>query len=346
MKDLEQFIQMARDSRELKRALAVKLTLEKHSWKDVARDLGVTLGFISKWRSKYTREGLESLRLGYIGSTGPLSPDERTAVIQWIHTQKRWSIDAVYRHLFLRYNVVYKSKQSYYNLLHEAKISWKKTQKTNPKRDPEKVAEKRQEIVRHTTANAVQILDKKRLYFFVDECHLLWGDVLGYAWGPKGTRIEVPITNERERQTYYGALNFLTGQGLTFPAERGDGEHTIAFLNHLRWRFQGRPMVLLWDGASYHRSGLMKAYLSKLNGTRPESERHIHCLRFAANAPEQNPIEDMWLAAKTYIRTHWHLLNTFAKVKTYFTQYIECLTLHSEKFNWYGRTQILQMGHK
>ena len=43
-----------------------------------------------------------------------------------------------------------------------------------------------------------------------DECHLLWGDVCGRVWGPRNTAIEVPLSNERERQTYYGAVNLLT----------------------------------------------------------------------------------------------------------------------------------------
>ena len=38
------------------------------------------------------------------------------------------------------------------------------------------------------------------------------GDLQGYVWGRTGERVEVPIVNERERQTYYGALDLLTGQ--------------------------------------------------------------------------------------------------------------------------------------
>lgn len=34
-----------------------------------------------------------------------------------------------------------------------------------------------------------------------DECHLLWGDTLGYIWGRMNAKIAVPITNEKERQT-------------------------------------------------------------------------------------------------------------------------------------------------
>ncbi len=43
---------------------------------------------------------------------------------------------------------------------------------------------------------------------FIDECHLLGGDVCGYVWGETNARIEVPIKNEKDRQTYFGALNY------------------------------------------------------------------------------------------------------------------------------------------
>ncbi len=43
-----------------------------------------------------------------------------------------------------------------------------------------------------------------------DECHLLWGDVCGMVWGKRNVPIVVPMTNERQRQTYYGALTLLT----------------------------------------------------------------------------------------------------------------------------------------
>ena len=46
--------------------------------------------------------------------------------------------------------------------------------------------------------------------FIEDECHVLWGDTLGYVWGKKNERIELPITNERMRQSYYGALDIYT----------------------------------------------------------------------------------------------------------------------------------------
>ena len=185
------------------------------------------------------------------------------------------------------------------------------------------------------------IVRKERLVFFLDECHLLWGEALGYAWGPRGQRVELPITNEQERQTYYGALNLLTGRAVTYPAEAGNSEQTVAFLKHVRQRFQGRPLGLVWDGASYHRSEAVRAYLREVNGERSEEEWRIHCLQFAPHAPEQNPREDVWLGAKTHVRKMWNVIKTFLDVNRYFTTFIECHLFEFEKLNWYGRLHII-----
>ena len=40
-------------------------------------------------------------------------------------------------HLEDKYDVVYKSKQSYYDLFEQGRVSWKKSQKVNPKFDEE-----------------------------------------------------------------------------------------------------------------------------------------------------------------------------------------------------------------
>ncbi|MFO1434226.1 MAG: winged helix-turn-helix domain-containing protein [Candidatus Competibacteraceae bacterium] len=42
------------------------------------------------------------------------------------------------------YGVVYHSKQSYYDLLHEARLSWHKTKAANPNRDEVQVLQKRE----------------------------------------------------------------------------------------------------------------------------------------------------------------------------------------------------------
>lgn len=177
---------------------------------------------------------------------------------------------------------------------------------------------------------------------FVDECHLLWGDAVGYVWGPRGERVDLPIGNIREKQTYYGAVNLLNGRTSLFPAETANGANTVAFLKWLRWRHQCRPMICVWDRARYHWCEEVKTYLRSLNGTRSESERALHLMQFAPYAPEQNPIEDVWLAGKRQVRSQWDRLNTFADVTDCFSITVAYhSSVQNKKLNWYGRLQII-----
>ena len=178
----------------------------------------------------------------------------------------------------------------------------------------------------------------------VDECHLLWGDARGYVWGPKDQRLVIPIENIRERQTYYGALNLLTGQTAMWEAAKGNMEQTVGFLTYLRQYYQGRRMVICWDGASYHQGHLVQEYLGRINGPAcPEPERKIQILLFAPYAPAQNPMEDIWLRGKRAVRDQWIDLQTFHDVKAVFTQTIRHHQTLFEKLNWYGRDHLITL---
>ena len=148
--------------------------------------------------------------------------------------------------------------------------------------------------------------------FFLDECHLLWGDVCGYIWGKSNSRIEIPIVNEREKQTYYGALDYFNHEFLVQAYPQGNSEHTISFLKYLQAQRPHQRIAIIWDGASYHRSQELKDYLQFLNTGREPEERQLTCIRFAPNAPEQNPVEDVWLQAKRFLREFYHLCDSFS----------------------------------
>jgi transposase len=175
-----------------------------------------------------------------------------------------------------------------------------------------------------------------------DECHLLWGDCLGYVWGKRGEAIEVEMTNQRSRQTYYGAVNFysrsLARQGLQeFSA--GNGENTVEYVKSLMRIYAGKKLLLLWDGASYHRDQKLKAFLAEVNAGREEKDWRVTCVPFAPNAPEQNPVEDIWLAGKNHLRKSFAQNKTFAKVKASFRTFLQSFSLESAKFDWYAPAQ-------
>jgi putative transposase len=146
IQELEEFISQASDARELKRAIAVKMTLSQVPTKEIQKHLGVSSSFVSKWKNQVLFHGVASLKLQHKGSYGSLTPSQRSQVRDWIGQQDFLRLSDLKRHLESKYSVVYESEQSYYNLLHEAKYTWKKTQKENPAKDEELVAKKNRKL--------------------------------------------------------------------------------------------------------------------------------------------------------------------------------------------------------
>jgi len=158
------------------------------------------------------------------------------------------------------------------------------------------------------------------------------------AWGKRNTPIVVPMTNERQRQTYYGALNLLTRELHVYEAPTGNGVNTVAYIRWCQALYPDKQLLFLWDGASYHRGEDMQKFLAQENAGLPEADWKVTCVRFAPNAPEQNPVEDVWLKGKTHLRKQFALNKTFAQVKDCFSSFLKVLRFTSTKFNWYWPT--------
>lgn len=143
IEELQGFIAGNPDAREMRKALALKLVYQGYSYEAISQILDVSIGSISGWKQAYEREGLPGLRLKHKGRISYLSPEQREAVVQWLQTKDRWEVGELEYHLVEQYDVVYESKQSYYDLFEAAGISWKKTTQVNPKADPQAVEEKK-----------------------------------------------------------------------------------------------------------------------------------------------------------------------------------------------------------
>lgn len=142
MDELTEFIQSNPDPRELKRALAVQMVLQEYTYFAIRDVLQVSISFISKWKQVYETQGVAGLALQHRGSLGYLDANQRQAVIDWLQEKNYWNLSELQQHLQDAYDVVFASKQSYYELFSAAGMSWKKTQKRNPKADPKAVEKK------------------------------------------------------------------------------------------------------------------------------------------------------------------------------------------------------------
>ena len=195
---------------------------------------------------------------------------------------------------------------------------------------------KKQEITLWLEAQREQIESGELVVLFLDECHLLWGDLIGYVWGKTDERIEVPVVNERQRQTYFGALDYRTKECWTQAYDTGNSQFTIEFLRYLQAQYPQKRLALVWDGATYHRSNELKAYLRSVNQGLAQESWNITCIRLAPNAPEQNPVEDIWLQAKRFIRECYHLCTSFRAVKLLFELVTHRQVFAFPKLSMYG----------
>jgi len=142
MEELREFIQSNPDPRELKRALAIQMVMQDYTYCEIRGVLQVSVGFISKWKQMFQEQGVAGLSLKYRGSTGYLDGGQRQAVINWLQQKNYWHLSELQQHIEDTYGVVFASKQSYYELFKAAGISWQKTQKRNPQKDPVLVEKK------------------------------------------------------------------------------------------------------------------------------------------------------------------------------------------------------------
>lgn len=144
--ELQEFIAVCRDAREARKALAVKLIYQGYLYEESQTILDVSLGSLTLWKQAYLKHGIEGLRLNHKGRKSYLSSEQYLEILSWLQTKNTWELGELEYKLAFESDVIYESKQSYYDLFEAAGISWKKTTSLNPKADPEAVAAKKKRL--------------------------------------------------------------------------------------------------------------------------------------------------------------------------------------------------------
>ncbi len=168
-----------------------------------------------------------------------------------------------------------------------------------------------------------KIEEKKIVVYAIDEVHLLEGDLISHLWGEAEKRLTVPLLNPKNRQSYYGALALTNSQLIVEEYEQANGDNTVAFLKKLLFLNPEQQIVIIWDGATYHKGKVMQKFLHEVNGELPPEQWRITCHLFAPYAPEENPIEAIWLSLKSLIRRCYRFCHNFKIMKKLFNLFIE-----------------------
>jgi putative transposase len=74
--------------------------------------------------------GLSALKLAYKGYVGYLKPEERAAIIDWLQKKNYWNLGELKAYIEERYEIVFSSQQSYYEIFDAAGSRKEKISKT------------------------------------------------------------------------------------------------------------------------------------------------------------------------------------------------------------------------
>ncbi len=200
---------------------------------------------------------------------------------------QRWVADKLSRQV---------SRNTLRTILRAAGLRWKQCKKLLSKAD----AEKRTHFVEQFQALYERMCRHEVLLIYVDEVHLHQDMEVGYTWSPVGEANWIPSASPglSARLNWFGAYNFTDGSCFVWEDGPCNGDTTLHFLQQLsHWLGKtDRQVVIIWDGASYHRSKKVRTYAAALG---------FQILPLPGYSPDLNPIEGLWKWLREEVTQHF-----------------------------------------
>jgi transposase len=178
--------------------------------------------------------------------------------------------------------------------LHRLGFSWKKAKKRLGRADPEKR--------RAFLARLRRLLSGARrgrhLLVCWDEAHIHQDADLGYGWAERGRRFWVASSSPglAAKLSFYGLYFYNEGRVRLWPYPRANGTHTTEALRRLRAEQPERPLLVLWDGAAYHRAACVREAAAKLG---------IKLVPLPGYSPDFMPVEALWRWLREDVTCHY-----------------------------------------
>lgn len=189
-------------------------------------------------------------------------------------------------------------------------FSWKKGKKLLNRADPEQ----RQAFVERIAGLLHEAATSDdQLLVYIDEAHIHQDADMGYGWSERGHRFWVNSSSPglKAKVSFYGLYLYNEAQVRIWDYERANGDHTCDVLRRLRREFPDRRLLVIWDGAAYHRSRAVQAVADSLG---------IELLRLPAYSPDFMPVEPLWRWLReevTYNHCHHGLDELRARVASF-----------------------------
>lgn len=167
--------------------------------------------------------------------------------------------------------------------LHRLKLSWQKAKKLLGRANTER---------REAFVDQIRPLldgaqwDRHHLVY-LDEAHIHQDVDPGHGWGMRGQRFYVASSSPAlaDKVSFYGLYLYNEAQVRIWPYPRATGEHTIDVLRRLHAEIPQGRLIVIWDGAPYHRARSVWSAAADLN---------IELVPLPGYSPDLMPVEALW----------------------------------------------------
>jgi transposase len=221
-----------------------------------------------------------------------------------------------------QYNVKYASRTPLYLLFKEAKFSFHKPSGKYNKRNEEAVQVWKEEM---SPILQAAYEDEDTVILVADEMILSTETTFQKVWLPQGEYPKIDISNKHARRYLYGFLNVKTGKQHAFNTEKINSEETTKVLDLIGKIYSGKKIILVWDGAPWHRSEFIKNFLTK-------TDHSFKLFRFPPYAPEENPQEHVWKEGRSKT-THNKFIENIDLATKEFVNYLNNTIFDYKFFN-------------
>jgi transposase len=194
----------------------------------------------------------------------------------------RWTLRRLVAHVQERFRCLF-CRETIRAALHRLKLSWKKAKKLLGRADPVR----RQAFIEQLQGLLVGAQHDRHLLVYLDEAHIHQDADLGYGWAERGRRLWVVSSSPglAAKVSFYGLYLYNDGQVRLWPYSRANGCHTIDVLRRLRTEVPDRELIVLWDGAPYHRAKAVTTVACELG---------ITLMPLPGYSPDLMPVEALW----------------------------------------------------
>ncbi len=204
-----------------------------------------------------------------------------------------WNVPALEDVVKAKFGVEYESDSSYHLLLRFLGMSFKLPDPFDKRRDEVKIAARMEEIkeqVRVFLAEGYEV-------YAVDEVRVEHEAETRRIWLPRGKRTKLYVDRKNTAHSFFGALSLTKKRMRIYPISgQQNAEQSILMLARLQRETPGKKIAAVLDNASFHHADELTRLFAPGQGL-----ERITPIFLPPYAPDHNPAEHVWNAAKGHI---------------------------------------------